>query len=215
MKWSLSLWLLTIALFVAYVVADAAFDASQKISAFVRLRALPVIRGAWGAVVGAAKPAAPMVAMVNNSPISPDNGHYVSVTISGVLAFLWKWRAPFLFLAGFVIVVSLMRGCSFPNFGKSAGHIALERDLAEAEVKIQGAINARDAEIADVARDVALMRQQLQSLSQRGRDEIAAAAPDDEAPIDPELVAAWRRALDGLCVVRADGSFASTCGSSA
>jgi hypothetical protein len=228
----LAFWLLVILAFCAYVAADAAFDVSKKISAFVRLRAWPFIRRVWGAVVGVARkraaPAAPDVSRkeVNNDanrdnvPLTgqqqpdqtPPNNPIRLPSIGSVLAWCWKWKAPLLVLAGFVIVVSLMRGCSIPGIGKSRDTLRAELENAEAEIETQENINARDAEIAEVARDVALMRQQLQNLSQRGRDEIAAATPSNEAPLDAELVGAWRRALDGLCVVRVDGTRADSCG---
>lgn len=132
----MGIWLLLILAFCAYIAADAAFDVSKKISAFVRLRALPVIRGVWGAVWGRrsvirksriteAAPAAANYSLVDQPA--------KNLAISGVLAWLGRYRTPLLFLAGFVIVVSLMRGCSVPFIGKSRDTLRAELENAEAD----------------------------------------------------------------------------------
>lgn len=68
MKWGLGLWFLLIGLLVAYVIADGFFDLSRKIRSWAR----PLIRRAWGAVVGVARkraaPAAPRNSRSTNSP---------------------------------------------------------------------------------------------------------------------------------------------------
>jgi hypothetical protein len=148
----LGLWLLLIAAFIAYVAADAAFDASDKISRFWRLRALPVLRSVWGAVAGVAPRAAPAAPRAHddsrgraNSAASVDNqgplGDFLQsrgrvVHWGEILAFLWKAKWLILILSIFVVVTGTLRGCS-PPWGKS-------RDTLQAELK-----NARaDTDVA-------------------------------------------------------------------
>lgn len=125
----------------------------------------------------------------------------------------WKLIGIVLFA---VFVLFTMRSCGdYFGLGKSKGELRLERELAEANARVLEIENERDAEIAQVARDVAVIRAQIRIASQRGQDEIAAAAPANEAPIDDGLAAAFHDALDGLCIQRADGSLANSCGSGA
>ncbi len=98
------------------------------------------------------------------------------------------------------------------EFVKHQGRLEERLEQAEVETETQVVVNGRDTDIAAIAQDVALMRQQLRQLAQRGRDEIAAAAPANEPPLDPGVVAAWRASLDRLCVARADGARADPCG---
>lgn len=114
-------------------------------------------------------------------------------------------------LALFVLGVAAMRGCA-PVLGKSRDALRAERDAARSEAEAQKTVNERDLEIHAIARDIAVIRAQLRDQAERGRHAIAAAAPRDEAPLDPLLVAAWRAALDELCVPRADGARADPCG---
>ena len=224
MKWGLGLWFLLIGLLVAYVIADGFFDLSNQIRSWAR----PLWRAAWGAVVGVARkraaPAAPVTGHVGtasadsgshmdqSAPVqTPPNNPIRLPSITSVLGWFWKYKAALLIVAAFLFVFGLLRGCDLNPFGSSPDRLRLERDMAEAEVETQETINDRDQDIAAIDRDLALMRQQLQNLAQRGRDEIAAAAPDDEAPIDPELVAAFRNSLDRMCVPRADGTRADSC----
>jgi hypothetical protein len=150
--------------------------------------------------------------MDQSAPVqTPPNNPIRLPSITSVLGWFWKYKAALLIVAAFLFVFGLLRGCDLNPFGSSPDRLRLERDMAEAEVETQETINDRDQDIAAIDRDLALMRQQLQNLAQRGRDEIAAAAPDDEAPIDPELVAAFRNSLDRMCVPRADGTRADSC----
>lgn len=132
-------------------------------------------------------------------------------------AFAWCCKNPVaaIGLALLILFLLMGRGCSPFEFGKSKGELRLERELAEANARVLEIENERDAEIAQVARDVAVIRAQIRIASQRGHDEIAAAAPANEAPIAPELVSAFRSSLDRLCVQRADGSLPNPCGSGA
>lgn len=138
----------------------------------------------------------------------------IAAKLGSFLSFLWRWKLPLLVVVFFIVGMSTLRGCT-PEIGKSADTLRFERELAEAEAETQAAINARDAVIAQAAQDAALSRERIQQASQRGRDAIEAATPENEAPLDPELVRAFRLALDELCIVRADGSRADTCGPSA
>lgn len=133
---------------------------------------------------------------------------------------LFSFPAPFGLSWGLIGVVAF--GLAFLAlvhfFGQSQralGASEVRADYAEAEAHAQEIINERDLEIGALAQSVAVMRADLRAISQRGHDAIAAATPSNEAPLDPGLVAAWRSALDELCVARADGSFVHSCGPSA
>lgn len=125
----------------------------------------------------------------------------------------WAAKNPVAVVAIIVLALWLIYGaaCSPFGLGKSRGELRLERDLAEGETQTQETINERDTDIAAIGQDIALLRQQIENLSQRGRDDLRAAAPANEAPIDPNLVSAWRANLDRMCVARADGSRADSC----
>lgn len=119
-------------------------------------------------------------------------------------AFLWKAKWAILIIVGFIVVVTFMRDWT-------GGRARLERDISRGETQTQVVVNDRDADIAALRQEVALLRQDLRHNAQRGRNEIIAAIPANEQSIDAGLVAAWRGSLDRLCVERADGSSADTC----
>jgi len=157
-KWSFGLWLLIILAFGLYVAADAAFDVSKKISAFVRLRAWPVIRRAWGAVVGVARkraaPAAPVSAKSTLTPPAqtPPNNPIRLPSIASVFAWCWKYRALIVVVSAGLFVFGLLRGCSLPFFGKS-------RDTLQAELKVERAnvaVAEHEARLAQRAGELAL-----------------------------------------------------------
>jgi len=155
----LGLWAIIIAAFIAYVFADAAFDISKKISRFIRFGALPWIRGAWGAVWGRRSviresrktEAAPAVEnfndVVEDAPATgPHQGPVRALSVSAVLAFLWKARWLILILLAFIFAVGLMRGCT-PIWAKS-------RDTLRAELKearITETVTAHEAGVATKA----------------------------------------------------------------
>lgn len=146
-------------------------------------------------------------------PSPPNKPIVFGRALSNLAGFLWRWKWAILVLCFFILAVGLMRGCAGPlDFGKSRGQIALERELAEQEVRTQEQLRKRDAAIAEIRSQTAVQLAQIRLESQRGRDAIAAATPEHEDPIDPNLVAAWRDALDRLCVARANGDRANSCG---
>lgn len=137
--------------------------------------------------------------------------------LARICAFCWRYKLALLALAIFIMGASVLRGCSIPfaDIGKSRGQIALEREIAEGEVETQKTINKRDGALDDLADELEAIRREIRYTAEQGRNEIEAARPTDEAPIDPGVVAAWRSSLDRLCVPRADGSRADSCGPSA
>jgi len=112
-----------------------------------------------------------------------------------------------------IVAIPLLLGMGFglTECVKESGRNEVRLEIAEGETEVQKTINGRDASIAEIGQDVALLRQEIRNLSQRGRNELAAAAPANEAPIDAELVRVWRANLDGMCVPRQDGSSADSC----
>lgn len=226
-------WIIVGLCVLAYIFADAFFEVSAKLSGWWKLRARPAITRAWGAVVGrlprkrAAPAVAPTIAedeiprfrwdgvplpplppmshSVPEQPIEPAKRR----SIGQVATFLWK--AKWLIL---IAVVALWAwgtlGCTLP-WAKSRDTLRAELNAANLETKAQRTINARDQELHAIARDLAVIRAQLRSQAQRGRDALQAATPENETPLDPGLVAVWRSNLDGLCVPRADGSRPDSC----
>jgi hypothetical protein len=160
------LWLLIILAFGLYVAADAAFDVSKKISAFVRLKAFPVIRGAWGAVVGVARkraaPAAPAPShddfwqvdhsdAISASDQTRPNNPMRLPSIASVFDWFWKWKAPILIVSAGLFVFGLLRGCSLPFF-KS-------RDTLQAELKVERAnlaVAEHERALTELAGSIAL-----------------------------------------------------------
>lgn len=146
-------------------------------------------------------------------PTPPNKNIEIGRALANLASFLWRWKWAILVVCFFSLAVGLMRGCAGPlDFGKSRGQIALERELAEGEVEVREKIIDRDAAISEIRAELAAVRATLQANHQRGRDAIEAARPANEQPLDPSVVAAWRQSLDGLCVERADGSRADSCG---
>lgn len=141
----------------------------------------------------------------------------IGLGLARICAFCWRYKLLLLGIAIFIMGASVLRGCSIPfaDIGKSRGQIALEREIAEGEVETQKTINKRDGALDDLADELEAIRREIRYTAEQGRNEIEAARPTDEAPIDPGVVAAWRSSLDRLCVPRADGSRADSCGPSA
>mgnify|MGYP000508836781 CR=1 FL=1 len=179
-----------------FIIGDAFGDWSFKISGLWKRKLQPAL-GSVGARV--------RDAVLGSHPArSTWDGETPAKRGFDWMAFLWKAKWAILIFVLFVVGVTYMRDWT-------GGRARLERDIARGETETQVTVNERDQEIAAIGQDVALMRQQLTYLSQRGRNELAAATPDHEEPIDAGLVAVWRNTLDELCVERADGSSADTC----
>ena len=183
------------------------------------------VRGAAGkarGVVLGSRPAprAPTTAnsaAVEVSPTPPKNPIRAGQALKNILGFFvgligWAAKNPVAVLALAVLALWLVVGasCSGP-FGKSRDALRLEREIAEREAQFQETLRERDEAIAAIRTETARTLQQIRLESQRGHDAIAAATPEHEEEIDPALVAAFRDALDGLCVPRADGTRADTC----
>lgn len=183
------------------------------------------VRGAAGkarGVVLGSRPAprAPTTAnsaAVEVSPTPPKNPIRAGQALKNILGFFvgligWAAKNPVAVLALAVLALWLTVGasCSGP-FGKSRDALRLERELAEREAQFQETLRERDEAITAIRTETARTLQQIRLESQRGHDAIAAATPEHEEEIDPALVAAFRDALDGLCVPRADGTRSDTC----
>ena len=183
------------------------------------------VRGAAGkarGVVLGSRPAprAPTTAnsaAVEVSPTPPKNPIRAGQALKNILGFFvgligWAAKNPVAVLALAVLALWLVVGASCAGpFGKSRGELRLEREIAEREAQFQETLRERDEAITAIRTETARTLQQIRLESQRGHDAIAAATPEHEEPIDPALVAAFRDALDGLCVPRADGTRADTC----
>ena len=183
------------------------------------------VRGAAGkarGVVLGSRPAprAPTTAnsaAVEVSPTPPKNPIRAGQALKNILGFFvgligWAAKNPVAVLALAVLALWLVAGASCAGpFGKSRGELRLEREIAEREAQFQETLRERDEAITAIRTETARTLQQIRLESQRGHDAIAAATPEHEEPIDPALVAAFRDALDGLCVPRADGTRADTC----
>lgn len=202
----MGIWILIALSVLAFIVADAFFDVSAKFSRWWVLRVLPFWGSIWGRARDAVEKAHPAHSTWNGE--TPARAHY------DWLGFLWKAKWAILIVLGFAFAVGALRGCT-PIWGPSRDTLRAELEASRAETQTQETINDRDRELSAIANDVAALRTEIRSQAQRGRDAIAAAAPSNEAPLDPGLVAAWRDGLDRLCVARADGARADTCGSGA
>lgn len=151
------------------------------------------------------------------SPTPPKNPIRAGQALKNILGFFvgligWAAKNPVAVLALAVLALWLVVGasCSGP-FGKSRDALRLEREIAEREAQFQETLRERDEAITAIRTETARTLQQIRLESQRGHDAIAAATPEHEEEIDPALVAAFRDALDGLCVPRADGTRSDTC----
>lgn len=149
------------------------------------------------------------------SPTPPKNPIRAGQALKNILAFFggllaWMAKNPMLAIGLVVLAAVLVFGLPF-GFGKSKGELRLEREIAQREAQFQQTLRERDEAITAIRTETARTLQQIRLESQRGHDAIAAATPEHEDPIDPNLVAAWRDALDGLCVPRADGNRSDTC----
>ena len=183
------------------------FIAGMVACCFVPDRFQARVRGVAGLVWGRVSKRAPVPSSATVETLAATSAATrpaPQLTLEGVatgagnlLGFFWRWKWVLLVLAAYLLASNLT-GCSPFGLGKSRGELRLERELAEAEAETQAAVNARDAVIAQAARDAAIRRAQIRLESQRGQDEIAAATPENETPISPELSAAWRGAIERL-----------------
>ena len=115
---------------------------------------------------------------------------------------LWAWKWALLIVLVFFFGAGLAR--DFHLFGKSRAQLAVEARLAQAETAALALQVQLNAQAAQISQETALRRAQIRSLSEAGHDDIAAATPEDEVPLDPKLVAAWRRSLERLSIAAAD-----------
>jgi len=175
------------------------------------------VRGVAGKARDAVLGAAPARTLTEVSPPRPKNPIRAGQAVKNIFAFFvgligWAAKNPVAVLALAVLALWLVVGasCSGP-FGKSRDALRLERELAEREAQFQETLRERDEAITAIRTETARTLQQIRLESQRGHDAIAAATPEHEEEIDPALVAAFRDALDGLCVPRADGTRSDTC----
>jgi len=149
------------------------------------------------------------------SPTPPKNPIRAGQALKNILAFIggllaWMAKNPMLAAGLVVLACLLVFGLPF-GLGKSKGELRLEREIAQREAQFQETLRERDEAITAIRTETARTLQQIRLESQRGHDAIAAATPEHEEEIDPALVAAFRDALDGLCVPRADGTRSDTC----
>lgn len=149
------------------------------------------------------------------SPTPPKNPIRAGQALKNILAFIggllaWMAKNPIVAIGLVLLACLLVFGLPF-GLGKSKGELRLEREIAEREAQFQETLRERDEAITAIRTETARTLQQIRLESQRGHDAIAAATPEHEEEIDPALVAAFRDALDGLCVPRADGTRADTC----
>lgn len=199
-------WLIIALGVFAYIVADAFFEVSARLSGWFKSRALPFWRSVWGAVVGAVpKRAAPAVPSgisadmpARNVPASlednaPDPAR--SVPDAGqVVAFLWKAKWLILILTVFVVVVGTMRGCS-PPFAKSRDTLRAELKDARADTDVarfETKLANRATELADdTNRDRSRRERVIAEAEQEIEDAVSQADFD-------RLYLAYRRAYDGV-----------------
>lgn len=179
------------------------------------------VRGAAGkardAVLGL-RPVASVGDNLSRTEVSPPPANKpisAGKAIANVLGFFggllaWMAKNPVLAIGLVVLACLLVFGLPF-GLGKSKGELRLEREIAQREAQFQETLRERDEAITAIRTETARTLQQIRLESQRGHDAIAAATPEHEEPIDPALVAAFRDALDGLCVPRADGTRSDPC----
>lgn len=146
------------------------------------------VRGRLEAVIGAIPQSQPFRRGAPNKPIRWDR------PASG----LWKYKWAILVVVFFALGFGVLRGCDGGLFGKSRDALALEARLAEAEAELQAQLRERDARIAQIEQDAVVRRAQLETLRRQGAAELEAARPDNETPLDPDLVRIWRASLDRL-----------------
>ncbi|GIK48049.1 MAG: hypothetical protein BroJett013_07460 [Alphaproteobacteria bacterium] len=167
----------------------------------MKSRALPFLGSVWGAVAGRrrtvskrerveAAPAAPPIS-------SPPNGEAPPIrTGNSTLAFLWKAKAPILFLAIFVLVVSLWRGwdpldwitTSKDELRAELKDARADTDVARFETKLAN----RATELADdTNRDRSRRERVIAEAEQEIEDAVSQADFD-------RLYLAYRRAYDGV-----------------
>lgn len=186
-----------------YIVADAFFDVSEKISRWVR--------GTWGRVSGAVfgRPPARAVAVTKISPEAPavtetarpriDFGRAVAnVTgfVTGLVGFLVRYWKPIALVLLALFILGLMRGCSLPfDWGKSKGELRLERELAEANTRLA----QHETRLSELSRDLAVNserdRSRVSTIISQANEDIDNAV---EA-VDPEqLYRVYRDAYDSV-----------------
>ena len=181
-----------------FIIGDAFGDWSFKISGFWKRRVQPVVGRVGTRVRDAVLGTHPARSTWDGQAPAARK-----IDWDAIGAFIWKAKWLILIVLLFAFVIAGAQGCvPFGDWGKSRDTIRAERDLAESEADTQETINERDVDLAAIRQDVALLRRDLRYERERGRNDLAAATPEHEEPLDPGLVAVWRANLDRLCVPR-------------
>lgn len=111
------------------------------------------------------------------------------------------WRVVLMYGAAALVVAGIF---FFGHFeyekGVSAERVRWQAAMHQAEAHARSLEQQRDAALAHIAQMTAQRRTQITVQSERGHDEIEAARPTSEAPVDPALAVAWRGAIDRLCI---------------
>lgn len=113
----------------------------------------------------------------------------------------WPWGL--IWRVGVVLLV-IGIGWWLRDSGVREGVARANREWEARMVEHERAVHAfeqqRNEMIGQIRRDAARRLAQITAYSEQGQNEIEAATPADEVPMDPQLVAAWRGAIDRLCV---------------
>lgn len=209
-------WIILGLFVLAYIIADAFFEITAKLSGWWKLRARPVLRRVWGAVWGRlpttrksrAVEAAP--AENSNSPktspapaplaenVVADQPTRQEFNVAKALAntgvFLWKAKWAILIAVIFVSGVALMRGCT-PIWAKS-------RDTLRAELKEARITETVTAHEAGVATKAIVLAEETHRDRSRREAVIAQAEQEIEDAVSQadfdRLYLAYRRAYDGV-----------------
>lgn len=165
-------WLVLVVCVALYVVADAFFDVSKRISMFWRLKAWPWLAWRWTCVWGVtarkAAVSSPPIPTATPPTSSPAN----RISAGQMLAFLWKAKWLIAIVAAFVLVVGTLRGCA-PIWGKSRDELRaevkdaradaaaaefeaqLERKAGELALNTERTMNRANAIVAEAQEDIA------------------------------------------------------------
>lgn len=134
--------------------------------------------------------------------------------VSGCVAFVG--RNPKLCIGLLLLALFFIFGppsCARLPFGESRDAAIARADQQEAENRVKTIELQRNETIHEIANKVAVNREQINAISARGQDEIERATPENETPIDADLVASWRNALSQLCIyANPDGDLPDSCG---
>lgn len=128
------------------------------------------------------------------------------------------WRVVIMYGAAALVVAGIL---FFGHYEYRKG-VSAERGrwtaaMHQAEIHARALEQQRDAALAQIALMTAQRRTQITIQSERGHDEIEAARPAAETPIDGALATAWRGAIDRLCVfpTSESGALPDSCRSTA